>query len=231
MISPTSTAASYCTSTASRLQTSLQMPHLMQSSWSIVCGCFFSPEIASSGQRTRAERAAVAALRVDAEADERLADPGRAALVVDVRLVLVAEVAQRRQHRVGRGRAERAQRRVFDRVGQLLEQVDGLRRAAALGDVVEQDRAACASPSRHGVHLPHDSSLRKRRKYRATSTMQVCSSITIMPPEPIIEPASASACRSRSAGRAVAPGRQPPDGPPVCTALNALPSGIPPPMS
>ena len=51
MVSSTSTAASYPTSTASRLQTSLQMPHLMHSSWSIVCGCFFSPAMASCGQR------------------------------------------------------------------------------------------------------------------------------------------------------------------------------------
>ncbi len=44
-------------------------------------------------------------------------------------------------------------------------------------------------PSRQDRHLPQDSSRRKLRKYLATSTMQVFSSMTIMPPEPMIEPA------------------------------------------
>ena len=46
-------------------------------------------------------------------------------------------------------------------------------------------------PLRQVKHLPQDSSLRKFMKYLATSTMQVFSSMTIMPPEPMIEPASA----------------------------------------
>ena len=45
-------------------------------------------------------------------------------------------------------------------------------------------------PSRQETHLPQDSSRRKLRKYLATSTMQVLSSMTIMPPEPMIAPAS-----------------------------------------
>jgi len=55
------------------------------------------------------------------------------------------------------------------------------------------------SPSRHGRHLPQDSSIRKWMKYLATSTMQESSSMTIMPPEPIIEPAFVSS--SKSTGR------------------------------
>src|SRR5512139_3823043 len=54
----------------------------------------------------------------------------------------------------------------------------------------------CLMPSRHGVHLPHDSSFSKLRKYLATSTMQVLSSITIMPPEPMIAPTLASSSKS-----------------------------------
>ncbi len=45
-------------------------------------------------------------------------------------------------------------------------------------------------PSRQETHLPQDSSRRKFRKYLATSTMHVLSSMTIMPPEPIMDPAS-----------------------------------------
>ena len=43
-------------------------------------------------------------------------------------------------------------------------------------------------PTRQGVHLPQDSSTVKSRKKRAMSTIQLSSSITIRPPEPIIEP-------------------------------------------
>jgi len=51
----------------------------------------------------------------------------------------------------------------------------------------------CQVPTRQGEHLPHDSACVKRRKYRARSTAQVSSSTTIMPPEPMMEPASAMA--------------------------------------
>ena len=47
-------------------------------------------------------------------------------------------------------------------------------------------------PSRHGVHLPQDSDCVKLRKNFATSTMQVSSSMTTSPPEPIIAPAAMS---------------------------------------
>ena len=45
-------------------------------------------------------------------------------------------------------------------------------------------------PTRHGTHLPHDSSRQKSMKYLATSTMHDVSSMTIMPPEPMNEPSS-----------------------------------------
>ena len=45
-------------------------------------------------------------------------------------------------------------------------------------------------PILQGVHLPQDSSLQKSMKYLAKSIIQVCSSITISPPEPIIVPSS-----------------------------------------
>ena len=43
-------------------------------------------------------------------------------------------------------------------------------------------------PIRQGVHLPQDSSTVNSRKNLAMSTMQVSSSMTIRPPEPIMEP-------------------------------------------
>ena len=43
-------------------------------------------------------------------------------------------------------------------------------------------------PMRQGVQLPQDSSEANWMKYRASSTMQVLSSMTIRPPEPMIEP-------------------------------------------
>ena len=47
----------------------------------------------------------------------------------------------------------------------------------------------CTVPARHGTHFPHDSVMQNSIKNRATETMQDVSSITIMPPEPIMEPA------------------------------------------
>ena len=85
-------------------------------------------------------------------------------------------------------------------------------------------------PSRHGVHLPHDSLQMKFMKNCAMDTMHVSSSMTTRPPEPMIAPAFFS--ESKSMGRSMcASVRQPPDGPPICTALNALPFLMPPPMS
>ena len=52
--------------------------------------------------------------------------------------------------------------------------------------------------------------------------MQVSSSMTIMPPEPIMEPSCVSSSKSTGVSRCSA-GMHPPEGPPVCTALNALP--------
>ena len=43
-------------------------------------------------------------------------------------------------------------------------------------------------PIRHGVHLPQDSSTVNSKKNLAMSTIQSSSSITIRPPEPIMEP-------------------------------------------
>jgi hypothetical protein len=123
-------------------------------------------ELAGDGPRRAgllAEQAADASLGVDGKADEGLADEGRAALVEDVGPV-----------------AARASRR-------------GMSSAPPSPAVIlARIRAISRVPSRQGEHLPHDSSSAKRRKYRAMSTMQVSSSMTIMPPEPMIAPSSVS---------------------------------------
>ena len=81
-------------------------------------------------------------------------------------------------------------------------------------------------PSRQGTHLPQDSFWVKFIKKRATSTIQVCSSMTTRPPEPIIAPAFFS--ESKSSGRSrCSLVRQPPEGPPICTALNPAPPRMP----
>ncbi len=60
--------------------------------------------------------------------------------------------------------------------------------------------------------------------------MQSSSSSTTIPPEPIIAPASLR--ESKSTGRSSADsGKQPPEGPPICTALNFLLLGMPLPTS
>ena len=85
-------------------------------------------------------------------------------------------------------------------------------------------------PSRHVVHFPQLSSFRKFRKYLAVSTIQVLSSMTIMPPEPIIEPTSVSLSKSTCMSINDS-GIHPPEGPPVWIALNFPSPGIPPPIS
>jgi len=78
--------------------------------------------------------------------------------------------------------------------------------------------------------LPARLLLEDSRKYRATSTMQVLSSMTMSPPEPMIELTAASS--SKSIGRLIIlAGMQPPEGPPVCTALYFFSLGMPPPIS
>src|SRR5581483_9984108 len=69
-------------------------------------------------------------------------------------------------------------------------------------------------PTRHGTHFPQDSVMQKSMKYLATSTMQELSSITIMPPDPMMEPALASDSYSTGISR-VSLGRHPSEGPPV----------------
>ena len=51
-----------------------------------------------------------------------------------------------------------------------------------------------AVPARQGMHLPQDSVMQNSMKNCATFTMHDVSSMTIMPPDPIIDPT----CRSAS---------------------------------
>src|SRR4030042_3332887 len=75
-------------------------------------------------------------------------------------------------------------------------------------------------------HFPQDSDWVKERKNFATSTMQLSSSITTIPPEPMIEPTFVG--ESKSTGRSrCSSGIHPPEGPPVWTALNFFPPIIP----
>ena len=62
------------------------------------------------------------------------ADAGLAVLVADVRLVLVAEVADVGQHRVGRRLAEAAERRLLDRLAEVDEALDVALLALAVAD-------------------------------------------------------------------------------------------------
>ncbi len=69
-------------------------------------------------------------------------------------------------------------------------------------------------PSRQGTHLPQLSRWVKLMKNRATSTMQVSSSMTTMPPEPIIAPIFLSESKSSLLSSWLST-RQPPEGPPI----------------
>jgi hypothetical protein len=82
-------------------------------------------------------------------------------------------------------------------------------------------------PSRQGVHLPHDSWAKKRTTRWQARTMSVVSSITMMAPEPSIDPAPptapASSGRSRCSSK-----NQGADAPPGMNALSLRPDRMPP---
>ena len=93
----------------------------------------------------------------------------------------------------------------------------------------------CWVPSRQSTHLPQLSRWVNSMKKRAMPTMQVLLFIATRPPEPTIAPTPRS--ESKSSGRSrCSRVRQPPEGPPICTALKpsrvTLPrrSVMPPPM-
>ncbi len=116
------------------------------------------------------------------------ADAGRTALVIDVLEVLVAEVAQRAEHRVGRGLPEAAEAGALDHVAQIDRAGPGPPCDAVPSQILVSRSYICAVPARQGMHLPQDSVMQNSMKKRATLTMQEVSSMTIMPPEPMIEP-------------------------------------------
>src|SRR3989338_9412959 len=85
-------------------------------------------------------------------------------------------------------------------------------------------------PTLHGGHFPQDSFAQKARKNLPISTIHVVSSTTTRLPDHIIAPASSNDSKSMGLSRSDS-GKQPPEGPPICTALNFFFFGIPPPIS
>src|ERR1039457_6334407 len=81
-------------------------------------------------------------------------------------------------------------------------------------------------PTRHGTHLPHDSLRKKRTEFKAMSSMQRLSAQTTMAPEPTIEPASATALKSKGKS-SIEAGRYPEDGPEGANASRVMPSITP----
>jgi hypothetical protein len=75
-------------------------------------------------------------------------------------------------------------------------------------------RSSQVAPSRHGVHLPHDSRAKNRTMRHAALTTSVVSSITTMAPDPSIDPAAPTApvssgrsrCSSKNHGADTPPG-------------------------
>ena len=151
-----------------------------------------------------------------------VADAGGAALVHNVLDVLVPEVAQRAQHRIGRRLAQPAKAGLLDRVAEFDQQLQVGHGAGAVADARQQGvhlRRAGAAGNALAARLVMQNSMKKR----ATLTMHEVSSMTIMPPEPMIEPTCHQRVVADAAGRACSAGMQPPEGPPVCTALKLVP--------
>ena len=91
----------------------------------------------------RAQRAAPALRRVDLIGHQLLAVAGRAALLIDVRFVFVAEILEGGKHRVRRGLSQTAQRRRLDGLGQLFQLLNVAVLAAAINDAFEDFQQMC----------------------------------------------------------------------------------------
>ena len=109
-----------------------------------------------------AERAADA-LVGDAVGDQGLALARRAA-ARQVGLVLGAEVAERREHRVGRGAAQAADAAGADACAPVVRVAPGRPSAPLPAQMRSRMSSIRRVPMRQSVHLPHDWSWVKRRK-------------------------------------------------------------------
>jgi hypothetical protein len=88
--------------------------------------------------------------------------------------------------------------------------------------------AVLAVPSRQGAHFPQDSCSKKPAILVATSTMSRLSSITKVAPEPRVAPIADMESKATGVSNK-ASGMKAPEVPPICTALNFLSPGMPPP--
>src|SRR5450830_346106 len=107
---------------------------------------------AAGGALLGAEHAAGAGLGVDVVGDQRLALARRAAPLADVRVQLIAEVAQGSEHRVGRRSAESAERAFDDVARELLQQLDVSLTSISLSDALQSfQHALGAQPTGHAL--------------------------------------------------------------------------------
>jgi len=111
--------------------------------------------------------------------------------VFNVFEILILEIAQRAQHRVRRAHAQAAKAGVLDHVAEIDQQVESTW-VASPSQILVRRLNIWAVPVRQGMHLPQDSVMQNSMKNRATLTMHEVSSITIIPPDPIIDPAPIS---------------------------------------
>jgi len=99
--------------------------------------CFLARYAADAADRavSCAHGTFAALVRVDGIRQQSFADSGRAALFLDVRLILIAEILQCGQDRVRRRLAKAAERGILDLMAELLHLIQHVHRAFALGDL------------------------------------------------------------------------------------------------
>src|SRR5450759_1180533 len=115
-------------------------------------GLFLLATDAADGALLGAERAAGADLGVDVVRDQRLALARRAAPLADVRVQLIAEVAQGSEHRVGRRSTESAERAFHDVARELLQQLEVSLTSISLSDALQSfQHALGAQPTGHAL--------------------------------------------------------------------------------
>lgn len=86
--------------------------------------------------------------------DQGFADLGGTSPTLDMSQVLILEVFQRGEHRIGSGLSQAAERRILDRVGKVLEDLDVLHSASAVADVDRDHQHTLGADAAPAMMLP-----------------------------------------------------------------------------
>lgn len=154
-------------------------------------GLFPGPADALHRALPGADSAAGTFGRVNGDGQQRRTFMGGTFLIPDVGLILLPEIPNGGQDRVGRGLAQATQRTILDADAQLFQQLDVP--LLSFPFAIRLRSPSCGGANPAGDALAAGFPGGKVQEETAMFTIQVLSSITTMPPEPMIAPVADSA--------------------------------------